>query len=185
LQKLETSLNDVFELRPQVFRDKRGLFMETYNRKQLQELGIVGDFVQDNHSVSTKGTVRGLHYQLRHPQAKLCRVVEGEVLDVAVDIRLGSPQFGQWASVLLSSDAYNQIYIPAGFAHGFAALTDRVHFLYKCSDYYEAADEYGIAWNDPGLNIPWGVNAPTVSEKDSKYSTLARVAPELLPLYVL
>jgi dTDP-4-dehydrorhamnose 3,5-epimerase len=158
--------------------------METYNHKTLQELGIVADFVQDNHSISAKGTVRGLHYQLRQPQAKLCRVVEGEVLDVVVDIRVGSPQFGQWISIVLSSDAHNQIYMPEGFAHGFAALTDHVQFLYKCSDYHDAADEHGIAWNDPGLNICWGVDAPIISEKDSKHPTLAQAAVELLPRYV-
>jgi dTDP-4-dehydrorhamnose 3,5-epimerase len=157
--------------------------METYNRRELQELGIVAEFVQDNHSASAKGTVRGLHYQLRHPQAKLCRVVEGEVLDVVVDIRVGSPQFGQFVSVVLKSNANNQIYIPTGFAHGFAALTDHVQFLYKCSDYYDAADEYGIAWNDPALNIPWRVDAPIVSEKDSKHLPLAEISPGLLPRY--
>lgn len=183
MQKLETSLHGVYELRPDVFRDTRGLFMETYNRRRLQELGIVADFVQDNHSASTKGTVRGLHYQLRHPQAKLCRVVEGEVLDIAVDIRVGSPQFGQFASVVLSSNIHNQMYIPEGFAHGFAALTDHVQFLYKCSDYYDAADEYGIAWNDPDLKIPWDVALPIISQKDSKHLTLAKTAPELLPRY--
>jgi dTDP-4-dehydrorhamnose 3,5-epimerase len=183
LQILKTSLPDVYELRPRLLRDPRGFFMETYNRKGFEELGIVERFVQDNHSLSVRGTVRGLHYQLRRPQAKLCRVVEGEVLDVVVDIRAGSPQFGQWASVVLSAELQNQIYVPQGFAHGFAALTDRVQFLYKCSDYYDAVDEHGIAWNDPGLKIPWGVDAPIVSEKDSKHPTLACVPAELLPRY--
>src|ERR1043166_8170258 len=110
-------------------------------------MGVRDCFVQDNHSCSAKGTLRGLHYQLRHSQAKLCRVIEGEALDVAVDIRIGSPQFGKWTSVLLSAEAQNQLYIPAGFAHGFLALTETVQFLYKCGDFYDAGDEYGILWN--------------------------------------
>jgi len=136
---------------------------------------------QDNHSRSTKRTLRGLHYQLRHPQAKLCRVVEGEALHVAVDIRVGSPSFGKWTSVLLSANELNQIYIPTGFAHGFLVLTETVQFLYECSDFYDPADEHGIAWNDPDLKICWGVSVPIVSEKDAGYPKLAQVPAELLP----
>jgi len=158
--------------------------METYHQTKFAELGIKDSFVQDNHSRSTKGTLRGLHYQLRHPQAKLCRVVEGEAFDVAVDIRLGSPCFGKWTSVLLSAREHNQIYIPAGFAHGFLALSDRVQFLYKCSDFYDPEDEHGIAWNDSDLNIPWGITKPLLSEKDAKYSTLSGIHRELLPPYI-
>jgi dTDP-4-dehydrorhamnose 3,5-epimerase len=183
LEKFETSLRGVYELRPHVFRDARGFFMETYHRRKFEELGIVDDFVQDNHSLSVKRTLRGLHYQLRRPQAKLCRVVQGEVLDVVVDIRTGSPQFGQWASVVLSERLENQIYVPQGFAHGFVTLTDEAQFLYKCSDYYDPADEHGIAWNDPKLEIPWSLDAPIVSEKDSKHPILASVPVELLPRY--
>ena len=150
-------------------------------RAKFAALGIADAFVQDNHSRSIKGTLRGLHYQLRHAQAKLCRVVEGDALDVAVDIRVGSPTFGKWTSVLLSAKEQNQIYVPIGFAHGFLTLTDTVHFLYKCSDYYEPEDEHGIAWNDPDLEIYWGVSAPIVSEKDAKYPTLIQVPPEHLP----
>ena len=131
----------------------------------------------------SKGTLRGLHYQLPHTQAKLCRVVEGEAFDVAVDIRLGSPTFGQWAGVKLSAESHNLIYIPPGFAHGFLALTDTVQFLYKCSDLYSLDDEHGVLWNDPELNIAWGIAAPLVSEKDSKLPRLADVARELLPRY--
>ena len=157
--------------------------METYHAGQFAELGIPDVFVQDNHSRSARGILRGLHYQLHHSQAKLCRVVEGEALDIAVDIRIGSPHFGKWTSVLLSAEKHNQIYIPSGFAHGFLALTDNVQFLYKCSDFYRAGDEHGIAWNDPDLNISWGVENPLVSDKDAKLPNLANIARELLPRY--
>lgn len=183
MERIETSLPGVFELRPKIFRDKRGFFLETYHQANLTELGIGDHFVQDNHSSSARGTLRGLHYQLRHPQAKLCRVVEGEALDVAVDIRVGSPHFGKWTSVLLSAKEQNQIYVPVGFAHGFLALADTVQFLYKCSDIYNPKDECGILWNDPGLNISWGIANPVVSEKDAKNPRLAEVSLEFLPRY--
>jgi dTDP-4-dehydrorhamnose 3,5-epimerase len=166
-----------------VLRDARGFFLETYQQQRFADLGIHDVFVQDNHSRSEKGTVRGLHYQVRHAQAKLCRVVEGEVLDVAVDIRLGSPHFGKWTSVLLSAEKQNQIFIPQGFAHGFAALTDTVQFLYKCSDFYDPASEHGIIWNDPDLAIDWGIADPLISEKDAKFPTLAAMPREFLPHY--
>ena len=184
LQKLSTSLPDVWELQPKAIRDARGFFLETYHLQKFTALGIPDVFVQDNHSRSSRGTLRGLHYQLLRPQAKLCRVIEGEVLDVAVDIRLGSPTFGKWTSVLLSAERHNQIFIPRGFAHGFVALSDSVQFLYKCSDVYDPTSEYGIIWSDPGLAISWGVESPLVSEKDSKYSTLAAMPREHLPRYV-
>ena len=164
-------------------RDARGFFLETYHQQKFSALGINDVFIQDNHSRSSKGTLRGLHYQLRRPQAKLCRVVEGEVLDVAVDIRVSSPNFGKWTSVRLSAERHNQIFIPRGFAHGFVALTDTVQFLYKCSDVYDPSSEYGIVWNDPGLAISWGISNPLISDKDSKYSTLAAMPRELLPSY--
>jgi dTDP-4-dehydrorhamnose 3,5-epimerase len=183
LQRLDTSLPGVWELRPKVIRDARGFFLETYHQQKFSDLGIHDVFVQDNHSRSAKGTLRGLHYQLRHPQAKLCRVVEGEVLDVALDIRIGSPTFGKWASVSLSAERQNQIFIPRGFAHGYLALSDSVQFLYKCSDFYDPTNEYGIIWNDPDLAISWGVANPLVSEKDATYSTLAAMPREFLPHY--
>lgn len=183
LQKLSTSLPDVWELQPNVFRDARGFFLETYHLQKFTALAIPDVFVQDNHSRSSKGTLRGLHYQLRRPQAKLCRVIEGEVLDVAVDIRLGSPTFGKWTSVLLTAERQNQIFIPRGFAHGFLALSDSVQFLYKCSDFYDPAGEHGILWSDPGLAISWGVENPLISEKDAKYPVLAAIPRELLPRY--
>ena len=181
MQRLETSLPGVFELRPVVHRDARGFFIETYQKVKFADLGIADVFVQDNHSRSAKGTLRGLHYQLHHPQAKLCRVAEGEALDVALDVRIGSPTFGKWASVLLSAKEQNQIYVPVGFAHGFLALTDSVQFLYKCSDFYDPEDEHGIAWNDPDLKIYWGATAPIVSERDANFPTLAQIPPECLP----
>ena len=181
MQRLDTALPGVWELRPKVIRDARGFFLETYHQQKFSDLGIHDVFVQDNHSRSAKGTLRGLHYQLRHPQAKLCRVVEGEVLDVAVDIRIGSPTFGKWASVSLSAEGQNQIFVPQGFAHGYVALSDSVQFLYKCSDFYDPTSEYGIIWNDPDLAISWGVANPLVSEKDAKYSTLAAMPREFLP----
>ena len=183
LQWLETALPGVWEVRPNVYRDARGFFLEAYHQAKFAELGITARFVQDNHSCSSKNTLRGLHYQLVHPQAKLCRVVDGEVLDVAVDIRAGSPTFGKWISVLLSANEQNQIYIPVGFAHGFLAPTDGVQFLYKCSDFYDPGDEHGIRWNDPDLGIQWNVANPLISEKDSRYSKLADVPRKFLPHY--
>ena len=181
MQRIETSLPGVYELRPVIHRDTRGFFLETYHKVKLADLGIEDSFIQDNHSRSAKGTLRGLHYQLHHAQAKLCRVVEGEALDVAVDIRVGSTHFGKWTSVVLSAKEQNQIYVPAGFAHGFLALTDTVQFLYKCSDFHVPEDEHGIAWDDPDLGIRWGITAPVLSAKDANYPTLAQVPAELLP----
>jgi dTDP-4-dehydrorhamnose 3,5-epimerase len=183
VQRIETSLPGVCELRPKVIRDTRGFFVETYQRTKFAELGIIDTFVQDNHAASSRGTLRGFHYQLHRPQAKLCRVVEGEVLDVAVDIRLGSPHFGKWTSVLLSAKEQNQIYVPVGFAHGYLGLSEKVQFLYKCSDFYDPADEHGLLWNDPALNISWGIDAPLLSEKDSRNPKLADVSRDFLPRY--
>lgn len=183
MQRIETSLPGVFELRPVVHGDARGFFIETYHQANFATLGIPDTFVQDNHSRSAKGTLRGLHYQLTHPQAKLCRVVEGEALDIAVDIRVGSPHFGRWTSVLLSAAQHNQVYVPQGFAHGFLALTDNVQFLYKCNDYYVPADEHGILWNDPALQIAWGIASPVLSAKDASNPRLAEIPEQLLPRY--
>lgn len=183
MQRTDTTLPGVYELHPKTFGDARGFFMETYHAGRFAELGISDVFVQDNHSRSAKGILRGLHYQLHHSQAKLCRVVEGKALDIAVDIRTGSPQFGKWTSVLLSAEKHNQIYIPRGFAHGFLAITDNVQFLYKCSDFYQSDDEHGIAWNDPDLKISWGIDNPLVSDKDARLPNLANIARELLPRY--
>lgn len=183
MQRIETALPDVFLIEPKVFSDARGFFLESYHRGKYAALGIHDDFVQDNHSRSVRGTLRGLHYQLQHTQAKLCRVVQGEVLDVAVDIRRGSPTFGRWVGAVLSAENKRQIYVPQGFAHGFAVLSETAEFLYKCSDFYNAEHEYGVLWNDPELKINWNVTDPILSAKDQKYPVLAKVPPELLPKY--
>jgi dTDP-4-dehydrorhamnose 3,5-epimerase len=184
MQKHELSIPGVCELRPKIFRDSRGFFMETYNQKEFTQLGITDSFVQDNHSASAKDTIRGLHYQLQNAQAKLCRVVEGEALDVAVDIRAGSPHFGQWTSLVLSAKEQNQVYIPRGFAHGYLALSERVQFLYKCTDLYHPEDEHGILWSDPQVGILWNVANPIVSDKDSRFTTLLQIPKEFLPQYL-
>jgi dTDP-4-dehydrorhamnose 3,5-epimerase len=181
LQVTETKIPGVFLIRPQVHQDARGFFFESYHQAKLQEFGIREMFVQDNHSTSCKGTLRGLHYQLKHPQAKLCRVIQGEVLDVAVDIRVGSPYFGQWVSAVLSAENKQQIFVPRGFAHGFVVLSGTAEFLYKCSDFYFPDDEHGVLWNDPGLAISWNVTSPVLSAKDRGYVELGQIPPELLP----
>jgi dTDP-4-dehydrorhamnose 3,5-epimerase len=183
MQRFETSLPGVYEFRSAAFEDARGFFLETYHLEKFKALGVPELFVQDNHSRSAKGALRGMHYQLNRPQAKLCRVIEGEALDVAVDIRVGSPTFGQWAGVKLSAQTRNLVFIPAGFAHGFLALTDSVQFLYKCSDFYDRDDEHGILWSDPDLNISWGITSPMVSDRDSKFSKLSDVPRDLLPRF--
>jgi dTDP-4-dehydrorhamnose 3,5-epimerase len=183
LKRTETSLPPVCLVQPQVFYDDRGFFVENYHQVKFAELDITDQFVQENHSRSTKGVLRGLHYQLHRPQAKLCRVLEGAVLDVVVDIRLGSPYFGKWINVLLSAENYNQIYIPTGFAHGFLVLSESAQFSYKCSDFYDPPDEHGIAWNDPDLNISWGIAEPLLSEKDKQYLPLAKIPRQFLPRY--
>lgn len=183
MQVTETKIPGVYLIRPEVHEDARGFFFESYHQAKLENLGIREVFVQDNHSKSCKGTLRGLHYQLRYPQAKLCRVVQGEVLDVAVDIRVGSPHFGQWVSAVLSAENKQQILIPRGFAHGFVVLSESAEFLYKCSDFYHPEDERGVLWNDPELGILWSVTAPVISQKDAANPALAQSPLELLPIY--
>jgi dTDP-4-dehydrorhamnose 3,5-epimerase len=181
LKRIDTSLPGVCLIQPQVIRDSRGFFLETYHKAKFAAIGITDRFVQDNHSCSSRGILRGLHYQLNHPQAKLCSVVAGEVLDVAVDIRVGSPTFGKSTSALLTAENHNLIYIPAGFAHGFLVLSESAQFFYKCSDFYDPGDEYGISWNDPELSIAWTVQRPVLSEKDRHLPTLEDVSPQFLP----
>lgn len=183
LEIIETSLPGVLLVKPRVFGDARGIFMETYRENVLAAGGITERFVQDNHSRSSRGVLRGLHYQLRSPQAKLCRVTQGEVLDIAVDIRIGSPSFGKWVSVLLSGENHLQIYIPKGFAHGFSVRSKTADFLYKCSDYYDASDDRGVLWNDPGIGIDWQTPSPILSDKDKRYLPLAQIARDELPRY--
>ncbi len=180
----ETKLPEVKIVIPVVYHDDRGFFLETYHAPKYLELGIPSTFVQDNHSHSRKGVLRGLHYQLNHPQAKLIYVTYGEIYDVAVDIRIGSPTFGQWVGHHLSGENHHQLYIPEGFAHGFYVLSDRADVIYKCSDVYVPGDEYGIAWNDPQLNIDWPLSGtPIVSPKDSQLPFLADVPEKQLPHY--
>jgi dTDP-4-dehydrorhamnose 3,5-epimerase len=183
LQHTPLSIPGVSVISPKVLGDVRGFFLESYHEARFFEMGIRERFVQDNHSRSVAATIRGLHYQLRFPQAKLCRVVKGAVLDVAVDIRRGSPTFGKWVSAILSAENRKQIFIPTGFAHGFAVLSDEAEFLYKCSEYYHPEDEYGIIWNDPDLGIDWTIREPLLSSKDLGYPTLKQVNPDLLPVY--
>ncbi len=180
---IQTSLPGVVIIKPRVHEDARGFFMETYRAEALQTTGIHDNLVQDNHARSTHGVLRGLHYQLQHPQAKLCRVVSGEVFDVAVDIRSGSPNFGQWVGVILSEENKLQIYVPCGFAHGYLVLTETADFLYKCSDYYDPNDDRGVLWSDPAIGIAWDVAEPIVSAKDQSLPRLADVPREMLPRY--
>ncbi|MFC5271162.1 dTDP-4-dehydrorhamnose 3,5-epimerase [Adhaeribacter terreus] len=163
----EHHLKGVIEYTPKKFGDERGWFMESYNRQALEKLGVNVAFVQDNQSFSVKNVLRGLHFQ-KPPfaQAKLVRVLSGKALDVVVDIRKGSPTYGQHLKVVLDAEQSNQLFIPAGFAHGFLTLEDNTTFFYKCSDYYNKESEGGLLWNDPALNIDWNVTDPIVSEKD-------------------
>ena len=165
--KIPTSLPDVFMLEPKVFGDARGFFMESYNRQTFASLGIDADFVQDNHSRSGKGVLRGLHYQIRRPQGKLVRVVAGEVFDVAVDLRRHSSSFGKWTGMILSAENKRMAWVPPGFAHGFYVRSDAAEFLYKTTDYYAPEFERSLLWNDPSLNIDWSLlGEPALSAKD-------------------
>lgn len=179
----ETSLPGVMIIEPKLYQDTRGFFYESFQHIKYQELGIKKSFVQDNVSRSAKNVLRGLHYQLKHPQAKLVFVSRGAVLDVAVDIRRGSPTFGNWISVELNDENHRQLYIPEGFAHGFLALSDEVDFFYKCTDYYDPTSEFGIRWDDPNIGITWGITDPLLSDKDSVYPLLNQLSPQQLPLY--
>lgn len=169
---IQTSIKGVILVKPDVYRDSRGFFLETFQKDRYAKGGIAVDFVQDNHSRSEKGVVRGLHYQLKHPQAKLVYAVSGSVFDVAVDLRQDSETFGQWTGHILSDENRCQLYIPEGFAHGFSVLSNIADVTYKCSDYYTPGDEYGIIFNDPSLGIDWHVKDPTCSDKDKKWGKL-------------
>jgi dTDP-4-dehydrorhamnose 3,5-epimerase len=179
----QTTLPGVLIIEPRIFHDGRGFFFETYNSERYSQQGISNEFVQDNLSLSIKSTLRGLHYQHPHPQAKLVQVLSGEAFDVAVDIRTGSPAFGRWIGVTLSSENKKQLYIPKGFAHGFCVLSDTVIFSYKCDDFYTPDCEKGILWSDQGIGIDWPVNAPLLSEKDMNYPDLRDIPKECLPVY--
>jgi dTDP-4-dehydrorhamnose 3,5-epimerase len=174
-----STLPDVIVIEPDVHRDGRGFFLETYHAGKYRDLGIDRVFVQDNLTRSVGGTLRGLHLQRRRPQAKLIRVVAGEIYDVAVDLRRGSPTFGRSAAVVLSAENFKQCFIPEGFAHGFCVLTSGAEVEYKCSDEYDPGDELGIAWDDPSLAIPWPIAHPILSERDRRNPTLAEVEAKL------
>lgn len=174
MQIIATQHPDVLLLRPKVFGDARGFFLESYNRKAFAGIGIDTEFVQDNHSRSAKGVLRGLHYQISQPQGKLVRVVAGEVFDVAVDLRRSSPHFGRAATMRLSAETHEMAWIPPGFAHGFLVLSEHAEFLYKTTDYYAPAFERSLQWNDPALNLDWPLDGvPLLSTKDQAALPLA------------
>lgn len=183
MKRIELKLPGVCLIEPAVFEDERGLFFESYHEIKFAELGIRDRFVQDNHARSVRHTLRGLHYQIEHPQAKLCRVVKGEVLDVVVDVRRGSAHFGEWEAVTLSARNRLQVYVPPGFAHGYLVLSETAEFLYKCSEFYHPEHERGIAWNDPHLGINWGTNEPILSAKDQSSPALSEIPTADLPEY--
>ncbi len=182
MRVVPTELPGVVVIEPVVHADGRGFFLETYHAERYRAHGIDGPFVQDNHSRSARGTLRGLHLQLTRPQGKLVRVIEGEIFDVAVDVRRGSPTFGRFVGVTLTADNFRQCYIPRGFAHGFCVLSPIAQVEYKCTDLYDAASEIGIAWNDPAIAIPWPVAEPLLSARDARHPTLAAIA-DRLPAY--
>jgi dTDP-4-dehydrorhamnose 3,5-epimerase len=171
----QPSLPDVYLIEPSVFSDDRGWFMETWESKRFFTAGIQAQFVQDNHSSSRRGVLRGLHYQLRHPQGKLVRVVSGEVFDVAVDVRRSSPTFGRWVGEVLSSSNKRMMWIPPGFAHGFLAMSEQTEFVYKCTDFYDPASERTLRWDDPDVAIDWPISQqlqPILSDKDRNGKSL-------------
>jgi dTDP-4-dehydrorhamnose 3,5-epimerase len=179
MRAIQTRLPGVLVLEPQVHRDPRGFFLEVYHAARLQGCGVHARFVQDNQSRSARGTLRGLHWQYRRPQAKLVRVLSGEIFDVAVDIRRGSPTFGQWEGMLLSADNFRQTFIPEGFAHGFCVLSEAADVEYKCTDYYDPGGESGLPWNDPAIGIAWPISEPLLSAKDRGYEPLDRHGDDL------
>jgi dTDP-4-dehydrorhamnose 3,5-epimerase len=182
---VDEPLRGVKVLSPDVYEDSRGFFMESYNRRRFAELGIDCNFVQDNHSRSPRGVLRGLHYQLGHAQAKLVRATRGRVFDVVVDIRLGSPSFGHWFGLELSEDNRLQLFAPEGFAHGFLVLSEVAEFQYKCSDFYSMKDERGLPWDDPTIGIEWPIDGfqPILSERDRGWTALAEVPEDDLPAF--
>ncbi len=183
METARTRLPGPLIIEPRVFPDGRGFFFESYHRERYSRYGIRDEFVQDNLSCSVKNTLRGLHYQSPHSQAKLVQVLSGEVFDVAVDIRSGSPTFGQWEGIILSAENRRQFYIPRGFAHGFCVLSDTAIFSYKCDDFYTPDCEGGILWSDPDLGIDWPVQSPLLSGKDSGFPCLKDIPKERLPAF--
>lgn len=179
----KTNLKDVLIIEPRIFGDARGFFMETWNQVKYAEKGLPEKFVQDNLSRSAKGVLRGLHYQHPDGQGKLVFVLEGEVFDVAVDIRFGSPTFGRWVGVTISAENKRQLYVPPGFAHGFNVISDSALFAYKCTDFYNSRTEGSVRWNDPAINIAWPIEQPILSDKDRAAPLLKDIVRERLPRY--
>ena len=177
-----SALSEVLIIDPDVHVDGRGFFIESYHADRYRRHGIEGPFVQDNHSRSLARTLRGLHLQLQHPQGKLIRVIEGEIFDVAVDVRRGSPTFGRWVGINLSAENFKQCYVPEGFAHGFCVLSEIAQVEYKCTDVYDPSSEIGIMWNDPTVGIAWPVAQPILSSRDGRHPSLADLM-DRLPLY--
>ena len=180
---VKTEINGVLICKLQVFGDDRGHFTETFHIDKYAEAGIDKNFVQDNFSRSQKGTLRGLHYQLNRPQAKLVTAVTGSIFDVAVDIRHGSPTFGKWVGTILSDENHCQLYIPAGFAHGFCVLSETADVVYKCTDVYVPEDDRGIRWSDPSMNIKWPVSEPLLSNKDAQLPFIKDLQQNQLPVF--
>lgn len=178
-ERLPTKLDGVALIEPQVHGDERGFFVETFSREGWRELGVDVEFVQHNHSRSSRGTLRGIHFQTEPGQAKLLRCVRGEILDVAVDLRRNSPTYGQWEAHLLDDVEHRQLFVPVGFGHGFAVLSEVADVAYQVSSYYDPATEAGIRWDDPEVGIEWGVGNPLLSERDKTAPTLAEIADEL------
>ena len=183
MKVVETRLPGCVVIEPAVFGDERGFFFETWNADRFGEHGLPTQFVQSNVSSSSRGVLRGLHYQWPNPQGKLVSVLEGEVYDVAVDIRRGSPTFGQWEAVILSAENKRQLWIPEGFAHGFAVVSERAVFSYLCTAVYDKAADAGVRWDDPAIGVDWPISVPLLSAKDEAAPLLAEVAPERLPIY--
>ena len=178
---VDTPMPGVLVLEPRVYRDQRGFFLETYRQDALARLGITHGFVQANQSRSIRDTLRGLHWQWRQPQAKLVRVVNGSIFDAVVDVRRGSPTYGQWCGVELSAENFRQLYVPSGFAHGFCVLSDHADVEYLCSDYYDPGGEAGLLWNDPDVAVEWPTRWPLLSEKDASNPVLSQVPRSVLP----
>lgn len=174
-----TKIPEVLIIIPEIHGDDRGFFLESFNKKDFDTIGISAEFVQDNHSKSSQGVIRGLHYQKNYPQGKLIRVFQGEVLDVALDIRKGSPTFAAWVAVIISSENKKQLWVPPGFAHGFSVLSATAEFFYKVTDYYHPEDEMGVRWNDPELNIDWQVASPLLSSRDENLPLLQDAGDDL------
>ena len=184
LKFTKTLIPEVVLIEPDVFTDQRGFFLETYHRVKYLDGGVDKIFVQDNHSRSKKGALRGMHYQLKHPQDKLVYVISGEIYDVVIDIRRGSPTFKKWEAFVLSEQNKHQLFVPQGFAHGFCVISDTADVMYKCSDFYTNEDEYGVLWSDPEIGIKWPIETPIVTKKDNQHPRFDDIPDDNLPSYL-